>query len=283
MDWKGFDALMPAQMARKAEDVGVAKAALPTMTLLLLGVLAGAFISLGALFSMVSVLPEPVALPFGLARVLGGLTFSLGLILVVVAGAELFTGNNLIVMAWANGRVPSGQLLRNWVVVYLGNLLGALATAVLVFLTDLHLLSAGKLGNAAISIATMKCELALVPAFTRGILCNALVCLAVWLSFSARTTTDRILAVVPPITAFVACGFEHCVANMFFVPYGMLVDTAVADAVNIGIRMTPASDSLGLAGFIANLLPVTLGNIVGGAGLVGAIYWFVYLRGQTAD
>ena len=205
------DAWLPPEMAERAEGIGAKKAALAWPTMMLLAVLAGAFIALGAAFATTA-MSSP--LPYSVNRLLGGLTFCLGLILVIVAGAELFTGNNLIAMAWANKKVTTAQLVRGWVIVYLGNLIGAMATAALVFLSKQYSFGGGAVGKAALTIAQSKCSLGFVPALALGILCNALVCLAVWLCFSARTTTDKILSIVFPISAFVACGFEHSVANM---------------------------------------------------------------------
>jgi formate/nitrite transporter len=209
-------------------------------------------------------------------RLLAGLAFSLGLVLVVVAGAELFTGNNLIVMAWASRRVRTAQLLANWGIVYAGNLVGALGTAVLVVLAKQYTFGAGAVGETAIAIAATKTGYGFGQAVALGVLCNALVCLAVWLTYGAHTTADKLLAVVPPIAAFVATGFEHSVANMYFVPVALLIREdgdwlAAADA--------PGAKDLSWDGFVLdNLLPVTIGNVAGGALLVGAVYWFVYLR-----
>ncbi len=265
----GFDALPPPAMARKAEDVGVAKATMETASLFALAVLAGAFIALGALFAT-TVMTGGGDLPYGVQRLLGGVAFSLGLILVVVAGAELFTGNNLVVMAWASRRVKTARLLANWGVVYAGNLVGALATAVLVYVGKQHTFGGGAVGEQAVAIAEAKVGLGFVQAVALGALCNALVCLAVWLTYSARTTTDRILAVVPPIAAFVAAGFEHSVANMYFIPFALLVER------DAGFDADPG---LGWGAFVTdNLVPVTIGNVLGGAVMVGAVYWFVYLR-----
>jgi formate/nitrite transporter len=232
-----------------------------------LALLAGAFISLGALFYTVTITvgkSEPT-LPFGLLRLVGGMTFSLGLVLVVVGGAELFTGNNLIAMAWAAGCVQTRQVVRNWIWVYLGNLLGAGGTAILVVLAGIHLLGDGAVGETMVRIARSKIALDPLSAFARGILCNVLVCLAVWLCMGARSVADKILAILFPISAFVACGFEHSVANMFFLPLGMALTAGSAAP-------------LSLAGALGNLALVTLGNIVGGTVLVALVYWFIYLR-----
>jgi formate/nitrite transporter len=263
------DALIPADMARRAEDIGVAKASMPLARLAVLGVLGGAFIGLGAAFSTAVTAGDGLA-P-GIARLLGGVTFSLGLVLVVVGGAELFTGNMLIVMAAVNRRVRFGALLRNWGVVYVANLVGAVGVAALVFWAGQYRQGGGAVGERALAIATTKADLDVWPAVVLGILANLLVCLAVWLSFSARSTTDRILAVMFPITAFVACGFEHSIANMYFLPLGMFVQQHVAGS--------DGSLTWGDAVF-HNLLPVTLGNMIGGGVLVGLTYWFVYLRGR---
>ncbi|MBI1735374.1 MAG: formate/nitrite transporter family protein [Candidatus Rokubacteria bacterium] len=278
---QGADALLPPDMARRAEDIGVAKAAIDTGRLLVLAALAGAFIALGGVFATVA-LAGTAGAPWGPARVLAGLVFSLGLILVLVGGAELFTGNNLIVMAWAARRVTTRTLLRNWAIVFAGNFVGAVAIAGLVWAGRSHELGGGALGVAAVGIAAAKVRLGFAQAVALGILCNLLVCLAVWLTFSARTTTDRILAIVPPISAFVAAGFEHSVANMYFVPLGLLI--ARFDPAFIAAHdLTSAAAALSWTGFLAgNLLPVTIGNVIGGTVLVGAVYWFVYLRRPEA-
>lgn len=279
-----LDALLPPQMARRAEELGVKKAALPFDTMLALAVLAGAFIALGAMLSTVAVTGAAAALPWGVTRLLAGTVFSLGLVLVVVGGAELFTGNNLLVMAWVGGKVGTRALLRNWAVVYAGNFLGALGTAGLVFLSGQYLFAKGAVGAAALSIAAAKLEPSFGRLFALGVLCNALVCLAVWLSYSARSTADRILAVVPPVTAFVAAGFEHCVANMYFLPLALLVRDFAPEDFWAAVGQRPeAWAQLSWGHFLwGNLVPVTLGNLVGGGVLVGLIYWFVYLRPARA-
>ena len=271
----GLDALPPADVARKAAAVGEAKVAMPTLSVFVLAVLAGAFIALGAVFAT-TVMAGGSELPFGVTRLLGGLAFSLGLILVVVAGAELFTGNNLIVMAWASRRVSTTRLLGNWALVYAGNFVGALGTVLIVYLGRQYELGGGEVGATAVRIAEAKTSLGFIQAVALGALCNALVCLAVWLTYSARTVTDKILAVVPPIAAFVAVGFEHSVANMYFIPIGLLV----RDHVDVqGLEVEHLSWS---AFFLDNLVPVTIGNVIGGAVMVGAVYWLVYLRDTPA-
>jgi formate/nitrite transporter len=253
-------------MAARVEAGGVAKAALDFPRTLALAVLAGAFIGLGAMVSTVA--STGSALGYGPSRLLAGLAFSLGLVLVLVGGAELFTGNALIVMAWAERRVTSEALLRNWAIVYAGNFIGAASTAVGVYFSGIHALGNGEVAETALAIASAKVSLGFGEAFFRGVFCNALVCLAVWLGFSARSNTDKILGIVFPITAFVAAGFEHSVANMYFVPMGMMLSSGAAGDLTWG-------------GFLlGNLLPVTLGNVAGGSVMVGLAYWFIYLRGR---
>ncbi len=274
-----LDALMPQDIANKAETVGVAKATSGFRRLLILGILAGAFIGMGAVFAT-TVAAGSSALPYGVARLLIGLVFSLGLILVVVGGAELFTGNNLIVMAWASRRITTAQLLRNWFWVYLGNFIGSLGTALLVFLGGQYMFGAGQVGTAALNIARAKVGLGFVEALALGILCNALVCMAVWLTMGARTTTDKILAILFPISAFVAAGFEHSIANMYFIPVGLFIrDFAPAEFwTTAGLDVANYASLTWSSFFINNLLPVTIGNIIGGTVFVGAVYWLVYLR-----
>jgi formate transporter len=271
-----FDALPPAAMARKAEQVGETKTGLSVSTTFALSVLAGAFIAMGAIFATTT-MTGGAAMPYGVTRLLGGITFSLGLILVVVAGAELFTGNNLIVMAWASRRVSTARLLRNWTIVWVGNLVGALATAALMTVTKQYTFDHGQVGVTALGIAAAKTSLGWWQAVALGMFCNALVCLAVWLAYSARSTADKVLAIIPPIAAFVASGFEHSVANMYFIPYGLFIKADHAYVASLSDA--PKLANLTWGRFLwANLIPVTLGNIVGGALMVGAIYWFVYLR-----
>jgi len=274
-----FDALMPPEMAGKAENVGVNKAQLNSFRTFALAVLAGAFIAMGAVFSTTATTGGSV-LPFGVTRILGGVAFSLGLILVVVAGAELFTGNNLIVMAWAGHKVSTGQLLRNWIIVYLGNFVGSVLTAYMMFLSKQYEFNGGALGLNALNIAHSKSSLEFVQAIVLGIFCNALVCLAVWLCMSARSTTDRVLAIIPPISAFVAAGFEHSIANMYFIPVALFIKMGADSEFWTQIGKT-AADFPNLTWgnfFLVNLLPVTIGNIIGGAVMVGLVYWSIYLR-----
>jgi formate transporter len=278
------DALLPPQIANKAEDIGVKKGQLDFTSMFLLAVLAGAFIALGAIFCTTVItgngLAGAIKLPFGLVKLLGGVSFCLGLILVVVAGAELFTGNNLIIMATVSGKMSVLKLLKDWFVVYVGNFVGALITVYIMFHTQQYLFAGGALGLTAIKIANGKCSLDFVVALTRGIYCNALVCLAVWLCFSCRSTTDKILAIIFPITAFVAAGFEHCVANMYFVPIGLLIKSGATPEfwAMVGKSAQDFSQLTWHNFFLVNLLPVTIGNIIGGAFFVGLIYRIIYGR-----
>lgn len=275
-----IDALLPHEMAKRAEDVGVQKAESSTSATFTLAVLAGAFIALGAVFATTVATGTTGALPFGVSRLLVGLVFCLGLILVIVGGAELFTGNNLIIMAWASRRVTTFCLLRNWAIVYVGNLVGALGTVILVFLTRQYTTAGGSVGTTVFSIAVGKVNLGFLQAFVLGIMCNILVCLAVWLSYSARSTVDKIASILFPITAFVAAGFEHSVANMYFIPIGLFIkqfDPAFATDSGLSLSKLTWGNFL-----ISNLLPVTIGNIVGGSLFVAAVYWLVFLRGKRA-
>lgn len=276
-----LDALLPQDIANKAETVGVAKATSGFRRLLILGVLAGAFIGMGAVFAT-TVAAGSSALPYGVARLLIGLVFCLGLVLVVVGGAELFTGNNLIVMAWASGRITTKQLLRNWFWVYIGNFIGSVGTALLVFLGGQYMFGGGQVGATALNIAKAKVGLGFIEALALGILCNALVCMAVWLTMGARTTTDKIMAIIFPISAFVAAGFEHSIANMYFIPVGLFIRDFAPAAfwAAAGLEAANFASLTWGAFFLNNLLPVTIGNIIGGTVFVGAVYWLVYLRKQ---
>jgi len=274
-----FDAFPPPGMAAKAEGVGVKKAGLDLLTMFALAILAGAFIGVGAIFAT-TVLAGTSTLPYGVARLLGGLAFTTGLILVVVGGAELFTGNNLIIMAFASRKVSLGGLLRNWGIVYVGNFVGSIATAFIMFLSKQYTFGSGAIGITALSTGNAKCSLTFIQAIALGIMCNALVCMAVWLCFSARSTTDKILSIIPPIAAFVAAGFEHSVANMYFIPVALFISTDTAWLSSLGDKAPKIASLTWGNFFIANLLPVTIGNIIGGAVMVGLVYWFAYLRTQ---
>lgn len=278
MEPPSLDALLPSAIAKKAETVGAQKCRLSFWPLLLLAILAGAFIAFGAIFSTTVSAGAVGVLPFGVVRVLSGLVFCVGLILVVVGGAELFTGNTLISMAWASGVVTTSQVLRNWVIVYIGNLLGALGTALLIYVSGQYTFGGGAVGLTALEIARTKLSLGFVQAVALGILCNTLVCLAVWLCLGARSTADKILAIVFPISTFVAAGFEHSIANMYFIPVGLLIKTDVAFLSTIGKNVTDYSVLSWTNFFCVNLFPVTVGNIIGGVFLVGLVYWLIYLQ-----
>ncbi|MEW6203201.1 MAG: formate/nitrite transporter family protein [bacterium] len=279
MDITKIDAYSPAEMEERIEAVGAVKAKLDFLSMFSLAILAGAFISFGAVFF--TFVAHDSSLGFVPSQLLGGLCFSLGLILVIVAGAELFTGNNLIVMSFVSRKITLWQLLRNWTIVYLGNFAGALTMVMWIYLSMHWTAHQNLVGAKALAIASAKVSLPFVVAFTRGILCNALVCLAVWLCASGRSVTDKILSVIFPITAFVALGFEHCIANMYFIPMGLILkgEPSILEAAGIARSSADALSNLTVAGFLYNnLLPVTLGNIIGGSVMVGLIYWSVYHR-----
>ena len=291
-----IDALVPAEMAAKAETVGVKKAAMPFWNMFMLAVLAGAFIGLGAIFATTvsagsiaikdasGAAAYATALPYGVIRLITGVCFTLGLILVVVGGAELFTGNNLIVMAFIDKKVTFGQLMRNWGIVYSGNFVGSILTALIMFFTKQYTFGGGSIGLNALNIGEAKSGLDFIQAIALGIMCNALVCLAVWMCFSARSVTDKILAIIPPIAGFVAAGFEHSVANMYFIPIALFIKNW-GDPKFFELIGKSAGDFTHLTWgnfLVGNLLPVTIGNIIGGAVMVGVVYWFVYLRGKKS-
>lgn len=290
-----FDAILPATMARRAEESGVKRVATDPLTLFVLSLLAGAYVAFGAIFattvsagavtaSGADGLTFTAALPYGIVKLLSGLAFSLGLILVAIGGAELFTGNNLIVMAWASGKVRSGGLLLNWTIVFAGNFAGAFLTAVLMLYTTQYTFGGGAVGLSALATAHAKASLEPVPALALGIMCNALVCLASWMGYSARTSIDKILTIIPPVAAFVTAGFEHSIANIYFIPIGLFIKSGAPDSFWAAIGKTPA-DFPGLTWenfLIGNLVPVTIGNIIGGSIMVAAVYWFIYLRAQKS-
>lgn len=288
-----FDALIPKDMATKAENVGVAKANLGAGQMFAMAILAGAFIAMGANYAttvwaglgkiVVTAGKDVVfttGFPYGLQRLLGGLVFATGLIMVVIGGSELFTGNCLIPMAWASKKVTTGAMLRNWVIVYLGNFVGSILSAYLVFLGNQHTFGGGAVGVTALNIGIAKCSLGFTQCVVLAMFCNALVCMAVWLCFSARGTGDKVLAIIPPISAFVACGFEHCVANMYFIPSALFIkglDPEYFAKVAAGLKDGGAVLTWGNF-FVANLIPATIGNIIGGAVMVGGMYWFIFCR-----
>jgi formate transporter len=266
----GFDAFSPGEIAERVEKTGVAKARLPLLSMLMLGVLAGAFIGLGALYFVI-VASDP-GLGFAVSRVLGGVCFSLGLLLVVVAGAELFTGNNLIAMAWADGKVSTLEVLRNWTVVCAANFVGAAGLALLVFLSGHAEMNGGQVGRQYLAIAAAKSTMPLHELFFRGVLCNVLVCMAVWMALAGRSVVDKFIAIVFPVSAFVAAGFEHSIANMYIMPLAMLLKDA-------GAVLPAGGDAIGAAGMLRNLVPVIAGNIIGGSVLVALVYHVIYRRG----
>lgn len=271
-----LDLLMPTEIAQAAEGVGVRKANMDLVSMAVLAGLAGAFIALGAVLFTVTVTGAGGG--FGPSRLLGGVAFSVGLVLVIVAGAELFTGNTLVIMAWASRKVSTPLLLRGWAIVYAGNFVGAIATVLLVFVAGNWELGGNEVGGTALRIASTKLSYGFAQAVALGVLCNVLVTLAIWLSLAARSVAGKIVAVIFPITAFVAAGFEHSIANMYFIPMGLLLKNEDAAVAASGLGERELADLTWLDFFVANLLPVTIGNIIGGAVLVGAVYWFVFLR-----
>jgi formate transporter len=263
-----LQAYSPAEIEEAVEKVGVKKANLPFLASFMLAIVAGGGVGFGALYYTI-VASDPT-LGFATVRVVGGLAFTLGLVLVLVGGAELFTGNNLIVMAWASGKVSARTMLRNWTIVYLGNFVGALGLIVLVFYSHHLDMNEGRIGMSVLSTAASKIRPDMLTLFCKGILCNVLVCAAVWLAYAGRSVTHKILAVMLPVSAFIAAGFEHCVANMYFLPLAWLLVQTGHTPSNFDASL------ITLPGILHNLVPVTLGNIVGGAGFVGAIYWAIY-------
>lgn len=264
----GFNAYSPKEIAERVETVGVAKAQLSLLSMAMLGLLAGAFIGLGALYFVL--IKSDASLGFATSQVLGGVAFSLGLLLVVVAGAELFTGNNLLAMAWADGKISTMELLRNWLVVCCSNFIGAAGLALLVFYSGHPDMNNGAIAEQYLKIAAAKCSLPFWTAFYRGVLCNILVCMAIWMAFAGRSVVDKAVAIVFPISAFVAAGFEHSIANMYFIPMGMLLEAS-------GYASTQ-TEIISWFGFFKNLMPVILGNLVGGSVFVGFVYYIIYLR-----
>ena len=266
----GFDAFSPAEVAEKVESIGVAKARLPLMQMLALSVLGGAFLGLGALYSVL--VQSDATLGFALSRILGGVAFSLAMLLVVVAGAELFTGNNLLAMAWATGRLSTREVIANWTLVLLANLAGAAGLAVLVFLSGHWQMNEGAIGETYLRIAAAKSAGDPMAAFFRGVLCNVLACMAFWMAMAGHTVVDRLAAIILPISALAAAGFEHCIANMYYFSMAVLL--------HLGGHASPAlAGPLDLNGMAINLAAVTAGNLVGGSVLVAMVFWLIYVRG----
>lgn len=259
--------LTPAETAGAIVSAGERVLTQPHSRTLVLSLLAGFYIAFGAELATVVTSDAATHLGIGVSRLLGGSVFSLGLMLVVICGAELFTGNSLLAKAALHGRIPWMKLAENWGVVILGNLAGSLFFAWM--MTETGLWQNGRIGEHAVDIAATKCQLSFWPAFVRGILCNWLVCLAVFMATAARDIAGKMLACYAPIMAFVASGFEHSVANMYFIPAGLFIDRALGQQTN-GLTWGNF--------FSGNLLPVTLGNIVGGVVFVAFAYWFVHLR-----
>lgn len=260
------EALSPADTEAKAESVACTKAAMAGGKCFVSAMLAGAFIAFGAMY-FCTFLGDPT-LPFGVQRVVGGLCFCLGLVLVLCCGAELFTGNILMICAKASKRISWAQLFRNWGIVWLGNLAGALLAALVIYLSGLQAMNGGAVGEAFVSVAAGKASLDPVTLFFKAILCNVLVCLAVWIGFAGKTIVDKVIGILLPISAFVACGFEHCVANMLFLPLGLALNA---------LGGFGAVDAVTLTGVGYNLVLATLGNIAGGL-LVGLAYWYIHAR-----
>jgi formate/nitrite transporter len=269
----GFDAFSPKEIAEKVEKIGVAKARLPLLSMLMLGMLAGAFIGLGALYFVL--IKSDASLGFATGQLLGGLAFSLGLILVVVAGAELFTGNNLLAMAWADGKITAFELIKNWAVVCCANFIGAAGLALLVFLSGHPEMNNGAIADQYLKIAAAKCTMPFWTAFFKGVLCNVLVCMAVWMAFAGRSVIDKVVAIVFPISAFVAAGFEHSIANMYIIPLAMLLKTFGHTGLN--------TDAITWVGFFSNLGPVILGNLIGCSVIVALVYHVIYRRAASGD
>jgi len=279
-----FDPLAPDAVAVAAEDMGVKKAKASFGKQFGLAVLGGAFVALGAMFATLTIAGAEGMLPFGVTKLLMGAAFSMGLMLVVVAGAQLFTSDALMVMAWASGRLSTSRMLKVWTTVWLGNLVGGLAIACLIFLGGQYGAGHGEVGATALYIAAGKASLAPSKAFFLSIGCNVLVCLATWVSYASRSVTDKILAMFFPVTAFVAAGFEHCVANMYFIPYGLLVKHFAPDSF-WAEHAAQAKQSLEIPidQFLINLGVVTLGNWIGGALLVAGVYWWLFRRNAATN
>jgi formate/nitrite transporter len=266
-----LNAYGPAEIQDAIENVGVKKANLPFLPCFMLAAVAGGSIGLGALYY--TFVASDAGLSFATTRVLGGLMFSLGLVIVLVGGAELFTGNNLIVMAWASDKISTREVLRNWAIVYCGNLFGAVGLVILVFFSHHLDMNSGHIALSILNTAVGKIGPAMVTLFVKGVLCNMLVCMGGWIAYAGRSVTDKVVGLILPISAFVAAGFEHCIANMYFLPLAWLLTEFGKSPAGFDASV------ITIPGIIHNLVPVTLGNIVGGSGFVGFVYWVIYRKG----
>ncbi|HBV91106.1 formate transporter FocA [Pantoea sp. B550] len=274
-----FNLLLPAAMAKVAEDAGIYKATKHPFTTFFLAINAGVFISIAFVFYITATTGSG-AMPYGIAKLIGGICFSLGLMLVVVCGADLFTSTVLIVVAKASGRISWGQLARNWINVYAGNLAGALFFVALMWFAGQHMVANGAWGLNVLETADHKMHHTFIEAVCLGTLANLLVCLAVWMSYSGRSLTDKLVVMILPVGMFVASGFEHSIANMFLIPYAITIrDFATPEFWQAAGTTAAQFHSLTVSNFILhNLIPVTIGNIIGGGVLVGLTYWVIYLR-----
>ncbi len=257
------EALSPAETEAKAETTAINKSVMHPGRCFVSAILAGAFIAFGGMYFCV-VLGD-ASMPFLVQRVVGGLVFCCGLVLVLCCGAELFTGNILMICGTASRKIGWGALFKNWVIVWIGNFVGALIAVAIIFMASVYTMNDGGVGEAMVSVAASKVSPDWITLFFKGIMCNILVCLAVWIGFASRTIADKVIGILLPISAFVACGFEHCVANMFFLPTGFLLNM-------LGIG---AANAVTLGGVFYNISAATLGNIVGGLA-VGLAYWYIY-------
>lgn len=266
-------------MAERAAEIGLGKATKDPMKSLLLAISAGIHIGIAFIF-YTTVTTGASDMAWGMSRLIGGIAFSLGLILVVVTGGELFTSSVLTLVARASGKITWGMLFKNWVVVYIGNLIGALLLVGCMLVTKQYMFGHGEVGLNAMAISQHKLHHGFFQAVALGIMCNVLVCIAVWMTFSGRTLTDKIMVMILPVAMFVSAGFEHCIANMFQVPMAIGIKYfAPAEFWQMtGANIADYAD-LNLVDFILNnLIPVTLGNIIGGGLFVGMWYWLIYLR-----
>ncbi|MBW3694666.1 formate transporter FocA [Vibrio sp. T187] len=279
MNLNQFDSLLPPQMAERAAELGVGKATKDPVKSFLLAISAGIHIGIAFVFYTI-VTTGAGDLPWGMTRFIGGLAFSLGLILVVVTGGELFTSSVLTLVARASGKISWGVLIKNWATVYVGNLVGALLLVVCMLMTKQYMFDNGQVGLNAMAISQHKMHHGFLQAVALGIMCNVLVCIAVWMTFSGRTLTDKIAVMILPVAMFVSAGFEHCIANMYQVPLAIGIKTFAPAEFWTMTGANPADYmDLNLIDFILNnLIPVTMGNIIGGGIFVGMWYWLIYLR-----
>lgn len=275
-----YGAVPPAEMAKLAEQAVMGKAKKHPEVTLILAIMAGVFIAIAGMFYTV-VMAGAQGAPYGLSKLAGGIAFSTGLMLVVLCGAELFTSSTLLLMGKASGKLKMSNIVKNWSLVYLGNFIGSIFFALLIVAGGVWEGGNGQVGLSALYIAKAKLGHPFMQALVLGLLCNLLVCLTYWMTLSARTAAGKMMACILPVAAFVVAGFEHSVANMYLLPVAYMIKSTAGTEFWQAIGYTAADfDKINLPYILMNLVPVTIGNIIGGGVMVGLSKWFVHLRAK---